>query len=198
VPVRLVVFVGWFVVTAVPLGYLTAAHIVPLPSDRMARAGAAWHEAAARTWQAIHVLSPDCRCSLDVAAYLTDRGALRDVIERVWLVRPNPLLARRLAASGFQVETVGADAVERDTGIGGVPWLMFVTPGNRVAYSGGYLAAEARRGTYQDVAVWQDLQAGLTRPGAAVFGCPTSRGLTRARDPLGLKALALMDPKRER
>ena len=112
VRLRVALFAAWFVVTAVPLGYLMAWHVVPLPSERAPQAGAGWREAASGMWQVIHVLSPDCRCSLGVAAHLEQRRAFQGAVERVWLVGSDPALSRRLAARGQEADACVKDVAQ--------------------------------------------------------------------------------------
>lgn len=193
VKVRLAVVVVWLIGTTVPIGYLMAKHLAPLPSAGAPKIGAAWGATRQEGWQAIHILATECVCSRGVVAHLEKRGLLAGVHEQVWLIGQDTALTARLTGRGFGVQSYTADAVERMVGVVGVPWLVFVSPQNQVAYAGGYLGQLSDAGGYLDAAIWRDIRQGQALTSQPVFGCPTSEALKRRRDPLALKALALAD-----
>src|SRR5207248_2994071 len=146
---RLTVFAVWLAITGTVLVRLTISHATAL-----AQGPPIGHRTGTGGWRAIHVLSAECGCSRRIAAYLTRRGALPDLQETVWMVDTEMPGSRELRASGFEADILDRSQF-RTTG---VPWLLFVAPDGRIAYSGGYQRPlDGRPEIYQDTQIWTKL-----------------------------------------
>src|SRR5207249_1987557 len=136
----------------------------------------AGHLAGTGAWRVIHVLSPGCGCSRRIAAYLTRRRALPDLHETVWMADAEMPLSQALRESGFQTEIVTQADLRNLYRMAGVPWLLFVRPDGRIAYSGGYQRPlDGRPNLYQDTEIWTALQRGADVPALPAFGCSTGK-----------------------
>jgi len=166
---RYVLFAVWLTVTGAALLRLTISHATALPPGIPTG-----HLAGTGSWRAIHVLSPECGCSRRIAAYLSRRRALPELHETVWMLDAEMPASRELRAMGFHTGIVEANRYRG----AGVPWLLFVAPDGRIAYSGGYQRPlEGRPDLYQDTKIWAALRTGTVVPPLPIFGCSTQKRL---------------------
>ncbi len=183
---RLVVFTVWAILINVPLAYLAANHLVPVPSS--AKHSLKTFPAAGPEWKAVHLLAADCGCSLSIARHLKSRGAQDGLAETVVLIGDAPDLRAVFGNTRFEVQSAEPAGVERDYGVVGGPWLLLFRPDGSVAYSGGYAPVRARDGVvFQDVAIWERIRSGQSVTALPAFGCATSEQLRQVLDPLHLK-----------
>jgi hypothetical protein len=175
----------WFVAISVPLSRWTASHhALPGPVADTNETAAAQ---SATEWRAIHVLSSQCGCSELVAEHLIARRAQAGLEEHIWVVDGPAAWEARLSAAGFKVSPHTGESLAANTGIEGVPWLLFQR-GKFVGYSGGYSVQPPRPGSaFEDLAIWRTLETGGTPKRLPAYGCATSRLLKAARDPLAVK-----------
>lgn len=139
-------------------------------------------------WRAIHLLAPDCGCSLTIARHLKSRGRVEGLDETVVLMGAASELQPVLKAADFAIELSAAAAVERKYGIVGGPWLLLIRPDGRIAYSGGYAPVRVHDGVrFQDLAIWERCRTGQSVDALPAFGCAASEQLQKALDPLQLK-----------
>jgi hypothetical protein len=183
---RWALFTIWFSTTAALGAQFLRLHLIPLPAP-----SAAIHQPetpATNGWQLTHILALHCPCSQRIADHLITRGPLPNTLEQVWLLSPNPDLARSLTTRGFTVSQVDPDRLAATTGIQGGPWLLIHNPSGTLVYSGGYaprpLNNPAEAMDLQLLAAAQNGQSPTPFPS---FGCAASHDLQKSLDPLGLK-----------
>jgi hypothetical protein len=121
--------------------------------------------------------------------HLMKRHLLEDVSEEIVLVdgperylAGSTALARGLEVEGFRVSHINAKDVPEDSGLRGVPLLVFSSPSNKVAYIGGY--GPTGDG---DKAVYEQLRKGDKAEALPVRGCAIGERLRRRADPFRLK-----------
>ena len=140
-------------------------------------------------WRTVHVLSGSCGCSQKVMLHLLERHPLGDTAEQIlvvddgedYLPESSELLAR-LVDQGFRVTHIATKDIPKHVGLVGVPLLIVVSPGNRIAYMGGY----GRAGD-QDVEVLRQIQSGHNSEHLPVVGCAVGSRTRREADPFALK-----------
>ena len=140
-------------------------------------------------WRALHILSGSCGCSQRVMQHLLRRRPFNGVAEEIvvvdgdapYLSGSSELLAG-LAGEGFSVSHVAAKDLPQETGLHGVPLLVFASPVNKIAYVGGYGSSEDRDGE-----ILEQVRSGQTPTALAVLGCAIGKGLRRNADPFHLK-----------
>ena len=143
---------------------------------------------SSRSWQAVHILAAaGCNCSRRVSDHLLLRGPLSGVQETVILIGHNENLENRFNKAGLKVNEVSAEEASNRYGLHGVPWLIFLDPGGKVSYAGGYYPETMGRSQSQDVAIWDALRTGAPVKSYPAFGCAVGQRLQRRIDPLGLK-----------
>jgi hypothetical protein len=140
-------------------------------------------------WRALHVLSGSCGCSQKVMLHLLQRGPIAGISEQILVVDGEEdylpgshMLLARLDHEGFAVTHVAAKDIPQTAGLYGVPLLVLASPGNKIAYMGGYGA----RGD-QDGNILQQIRFGKTPEVLAVRGCAVGERLRRKADPFHLK-----------
>lgn len=140
-------------------------------------------------WRAIRFLSGSCQCSQRVMRHLLARQELAGVRKQVVMIdgslpylEDSPALLARLAAAHFLITHIAEQAVPLDSGLRGVPLLLFVSPQNQIAYLGGYGAAGD-----QDETIFRKLRTGLHPAALPMIGCAVGSRLQRRLDPLHLK-----------
>jgi hypothetical protein len=140
-------------------------------------------------WRAIHFLSGSCPCSQRVMLHLLARPRWGDVAEEIVMIdgslpylADSPTLLARLAAGHFLIRHMAEQDVPLDSGLRGVPLLLFVSPQNQIAYMGGYGAAGD-----QDETIFHQLRAGRKPTALPMIGCAVGSRLQRRLDPLHLK-----------
>jgi hypothetical protein len=140
-------------------------------------------------WRAIHFLSGSCQCSQRVMQHLLARRRWDDVTEEIVMIdgslpylADSPALLARLAAAHFLIRHIVEQDVPLDSGLHGVPLLVFVSPQHQIAYLGGYGAAGD-----QDETLYHQLRAGLKPAPLPMIGCAVGSRLQRRLDPLHLK-----------
>ncbi len=183
----LVLFAIWAVLISLPLAYLTANHLVPIPAAQKPESPPVSAQTG-QGWKAIHLLAADCGCSLSVARHLQSRGPLPGLTETIVIIGDAPEVHHAFRHTHFAVETHDASRVEKDYGVIGGPWMLLFRPDGRLAYSGGYAPVRARDGiAFQDIAIWTRALSGETIPPLPAFGCATGEQLRKTLDPLNLK-----------
>jgi hypothetical protein len=180
----------WFVATASVLSALAIGHWFTLPhpdrEDARLTTGIRALAGDADGWAMVHVLYTECRCSQRIFDHLVDGARPADVRETVVLVGDDHGVAARLAARGYRVVPVAAEALAARYGIEGVPLLVVLDPAHHIRYSGGY-TTRLQGPDIQDVAIVRGLQATGVAVPLPVYGCATSRRLQRLADPLAIK-----------
>ena len=177
----------WAIAISVPLTFLAAGHILPLPV-RPVRPLAVDPKSTDGRWLAEHILVAGCPCSAFVANYLAARGAQNGLDEQVWVVGGTADWEPALKKSGFTVQHHDAEQLAAQLGIQGGPWLRLISPEGVAAYSGGY--APRRPSSSSDVCdltLWQTVSHGQTVKPYPAFGCAASRWLQQTIDPLAVK-----------
>jgi len=140
-------------------------------------------------WRALHLLSGSCGCSQRVMQHLLQRRLLDGVEEEIVVVDGDApylpgssLLLAGLEGEGFTVSHIAAKDLPQETGLHGVPLLVFASPANKIAYVGGYGSTEDRDGE-----IFEQIRSGHAPKAFAVLGCAVGRGLRRNADPFHLK-----------
>jgi hypothetical protein len=140
-------------------------------------------------WRAIHFLSGSCQCSQRVMRHLLARQQVVGVSEQIVMIdgslpylEGSQALLARLAAAHFLTKHIAEQNVPLNSGLRGVPLLLFVSPQNQIAYLGGYGAAGD-----QDETIFHQLRAGLKPVALPMIGCAVGSRLQRRLDPLHLK-----------
>jgi hypothetical protein len=177
----------WVVVSILLGGILTSYHQpFVLPGERIL---ALVPDSGKGGWRAIHLLSGSCGCSQAVMKHLLERHLLEGVSEEIVLVDGpekylpgSAALANGLEAEGFRVNHINSQDVPEDSGLRGVPLLVFSSPGNKVAYIGGY------SGTGDgDKAIYERIRHGNKVEILPVRGCAIGEQVRRKADPFRLK-----------
>lgn len=182
------IFGLWAVLVSVPMAYLLANHLVPIPGPRSASKSVATQLQVDGSWRAIHFLAPDCGCSLSIARYLNARGRVDGLEETVLLMDAASELEPVVGSSGFAIEFSSATEIEHRFGIKGGPWLLLLNPAGEIVYSGGYVPVRAHAGVrFQDLAIWERCRAGEPVAALPAFGCASSASLREVLDPFHLK-----------
>jgi hypothetical protein len=140
-------------------------------------------------WRMLHVLSDSCGCSQRVMQHLLARHAVPGVTEQVLLIEDEGSklsggdeLVARLGQEGFRVTRIAARSIPAESGMRGVPLLIVASPGDKIAYMGGY----GMRGD-QDATVFQTVRSGAQMKALPVLGCAVGSRVRRQADPFGLK-----------
>jgi len=165
-------FLGaWFGATAWLGAWTVAQHVVPLPTAHPTA------RAADQRPRATHVLGADCGCSAAIGRDLAQRGPRPGWQEEVWLLSSEETLAADLRRAGFSVQARDADAVARDQGIQGAPWLVLHTADGAVAYSGGYARLRPGLPGYENLEadLMAAVAAGAQPESLRAYGCATSQ-----------------------
>ena len=167
-----------------------AQHVIALPS------ATPQSQHTAPRFTAWYVLGTDCGCSASVADDLVKRRPRSDWIEIVWLVGPEPDLARRLMEVGYEVRHIDPTELARQHRIQGAPWLALFDQNGQPVYSGGY--SRQRPGVPGAFNLTDDIMAavssGKTFSTLPAYGCATSEALRARLDPLHLKYPAPLSP----
>ena len=183
----MVIFAIWAVLVSIPLTYLTANHLVPIPPPISITSPNVSNQPGEQ-WNAVHLLAADCGCSLSVARHLMSRGPRPGLSETVVIIGEAPELHAVFRDTHFTVEPRTESQVEKDYGVVGGPWMLLFGPDKHLAYSGGYASLRARDGiAFQDIAIWTRALNGETVPSLPAFGCATVGQLRKTLDPLNLK-----------
>jgi len=185
----------WAIVVAVPLSFLMASHILPLPNTPVLKRTSAYSEnlfsntsTSQPRWTAVHILVADCPCSTEVASHLISRGASQEMQENVWVVGGTAPWETALMAKGFKLEHREAEEVARESGVEGGPWLQLIAPSAGVVYSGGYSEGRPRcENDFKELALFRALKHGIAVETYPAFGCAASQRLKKKMDPFGLK-----------
>jgi hypothetical protein len=121
--------------------------------------------------------------------HLLARPELAGVNEQIVMIdgslpylKDSQALLTRLAAAHFLVRHIAEQDVPLDSGLRGVPLLLFVSPQHQIAYMGGYGAASD-----QDETIFHQVSAGLKPTPLPMIGCAVGTRLQRRLDPLHLK-----------
>lgn len=140
-------------------------------------------------WRAIHFLSGSCGCSQRVMRHLLERQPFPQVREEVLLVDgPEPYLpgsdalARELGQHGFVVRHVPVASVPEDSGLRGVPLLVFTSPEDKVVYLGGYGSSGDQDGT-----ILEQIRLHHVPKPLPILGCAIGQSLRSRIDPFHLK-----------
>jgi len=140
-------------------------------------------------WRALHVLSASCGCSQRVMQHLLQRRLFDGVAEEILIVDGDApdlpgssTLLASLERAGFSITHIAAKDLPQNTGLHGVPLLVFASPTNHIAYIGGYGSTQDR-----DAAILEQIRSGQTAKPLAVLGCAIGKGIRRQADPLHLK-----------
>lgn len=184
------IFVLWTTAVTLPITYLMAGHLLPLPWLRPAPLLEV--RASSEPPGMIHVLAAGCGCSLSASEYLLERGPQADIQETVWWVGEvmGDSTCERLQGRGYRVVKADPESIARSAGVTGAPWLLILGTGGNISYSGGYSAARPRSpADYQDLAVFRQVQRGESVARFPAFGCATAPEVRRWTDPLRLKTL---------
>ena len=186
--VALLVLALWFGAGIVVGGVLMLRHAalrVPDRSDRKLEGAIA--ALVPRAWSAVHVLYRECPCSTKTIAHLLARKAMPQLTEVVLVVddarREGPQDAP-LRAAGYRVVVVSPEQLRTQYGLEAVPVFVVARPDGALAYVGGYSRHQSTR--FADVAIVTDVMRAAEVTTLPVFGCPTSKRLATAMDPLGL------------
>lgn len=188
------VFLGWSAVILVVVSTLMGAHLYalpePSPSDLTLRESlAALRPLGDQSWQMTHVLYSECRCSRNVFSHVLERPRTEGVIENMLLVGARRGMAERAEAQGFHVVTVSRSELLSRFHIEAVPLLVIADPSGAIRYAGGY--TERKQGLeIEDEAILASLRSGDEPTVLPLFGCATSRALSSALDPFGLRTPA--------
>jgi len=177
----------WAAISILLGGILTSYHQpFVVPGERIL---ALAPDAGKGGWRAIHLLSGSCGCSQTVMKHLLKRHLLEGVSEEIVLVDgperylPGSAdLVNGLEAEGFRVNHINAQDVPADSGLRGVPLLVFSAPGNNVAYIGGYGATGDG-----DNAIYDRIRHGNKVEVLPVRGCAIGERIRRKADPFRLK-----------
>lgn len=180
------ILVVWALTVSVPITFLMAGHLLPLPT-RAVMPSTVLSGSNEGRWQAVHILVAGCPCSEFVAKYLVQRGLRQDLDEQVWVIGGPATWELPLEKAGFSVQHHEAEQVATQLGIQGGPWLRLISPAGVVAYSGGYAPQRPGRSTdICDLAVWKAVSRGQTVKAYPAFGCAASTWLQHTIDPWGL------------
>jgi hypothetical protein len=91
-------------------------------------------------------------------------------------------LALALEAEGFKVSHIAAKDIPEDSGLKGVPLLVFSSPDRKVAYIGGYGATGDG-----DKVIYEQIRQGAKPRTLPVRGCAIGDRIRRKADPFRLK-----------
>ena len=181
----------WFASMVLVAGALMGRHLIPLPVAHAAVSATRDQGFAAlrlsrdgATWTMVHVLYADCGCSGRIVDHLVGGRRPAGVREVVLLVGEGAL-GKRLGAAGFEVVQTRADELRDGFGIEAGPLLAVLGADGEVRYAGGYTARKQSL-AIQDVEIVERLRSGVRAEELPLYGCPISRGLRAAVNPLGL------------
>jgi len=169
---------AWFLAMLTLGAALLARHVaaLPIPNDdeKLAAALAARRSpGAVGSWEAVHVLYSDCRCSRNIATHLLSSerpSGWKEVVLWVGPDDPSPDLARR-----FDLQRVTTEDLAH-AGIQAAPLLAVLDPANHLRYVGGY--SQRKQGpTIDDLRILSELRQGATVARLPLFGCAVSARL---------------------
>ncbi|MFK8138692.1 MAG: hypothetical protein AB8E15_10055 [Bdellovibrionales bacterium] len=187
---------GWFVTVSVPLVYFHLWHNTSLPQEKpinMIELESYSSEGLAvdsKKWQKIHFITDKCLCSNDLAEYLVERGASKElnVMEKVIVVGKKSDFESRLNKKGFITQRISEEDLAAKYGITGVPLLVVISPEKKIEYYGGYDSRKINPGTdFKDTEILEQAMAGKSLGSLPKFGCAVSKELQATLDPFKLK-----------
>ncbi len=182
----------WAAAALLAGGMLTSFH-QPFagPWARVAGLAGSGMQASGREagWGVVHVLSGSCACSQRVMRHLLERRQTDGVMEEVVLVDDGEAylagsaeLIERMRDAGFAVSRRTAAELVGEYGVRGVPLLLVISPGRKLAYAGGY-----GERSDADTGIVERLRAGKQADALPILGCATGHALRAASDPFGWK-----------
>ena len=183
-------FLGLWAVLAVLAGSVLMSYHAPFrePSAKiLALAGGT--PAGKPQWRAIHILSGSCGCSQRVMRHLLERRPFPAIHEEVLLVDGpesylpgSKTLAAKLGDDGFKVRRIPLANIPEESGLRGVPLLVFASPQDEVVYLGGYGSAGDKDG-----AILDQIRLHRVPKSLPILGCAIGSRLRRRADPFHWK-----------
>lgn len=195
-PIVMGIILAWAVAMVTFMAWLMAGRLVPLPEPAAAVSGdqasavlnmATTNLPAAGRWRMVHILVAGCPCSSYTAQYLSTRKPVPDCQETVLVLGGSTDWEPSLTQAGFDVRDQDGEKLQRETGIAGGPWLLIISPGGKIAYSGGYATQRPRPGvTLHDLELFQSARAHETVAAYPAFGCSAAPLAPGGFDPVAV------------
>lgn len=171
----------WLVSTTALLSWLLGFHMVAFDKLNQAIAG----ESPESVFATSHFLSTECSCSEKVLVHLSQRGAIPEAHEQVYLIGESAKFQAQLQERGFQVSTLTEDEAAQDFGVAAVP-LLRITKEGKTLYSGAYGKDQKHVPVYRDEDIIQDAIKGVPSEGMPLFGCISGKMKKKSFDLLGI------------
>lgn len=135
----------WAGLVTVPVSYLMAEHLSCYGgSDGAILITQFAKQAEGVEWSVNHVLSADCKCSLEVAEYLIERQSEDSTNEVVILMDGDEAFKRRFEGAGFRVALVDSGEFCKQFNSSLVPYFQILNADHDLEVSSGYSTEIAR------------------------------------------------------
>lgn len=194
---------GWFLGLWIAASLMTGSILMSLhvpfrgPGSDILKLAPVLHPGRPRM---LHVLSGSCGCSQKIMRHLGNRQPWSGVDEQILVIDtsraasgntdtdhseylPGSLaLLHTLASQGYAVDHLSADHLPPDTGLHGLPLLVFASAQGDILYLGGYGSAND-----QDDRLLRTGSPSTRMKAEPLFGCAVGASLQKRIDPFRLK-----------
>lgn len=182
---------AWFLGISIPMIYFHAFHNTPLPKETPKQSNLKAFVKSLdsnKTWTNIHFITDQCLCSNELAKYLVERKAQKDISELVIIVGKSSVFEKKIKTAGYETKHISEKDLAQKIGITGIPLYVILDQNQQLKYYGGYSERVINKTTvFKDLEILKETKKGKSVTSLPKFGCAVSSDLQARLDPFNLK-----------